>query len=139
MDVRKAKNYFYQQKRNAKQRGIEFLFTFEEWVKWWEDNLGADWQSLRGKGKNLYQMTRYKDEGSYEWGNVGCKTHQQNSQEKFANGKVSKGNTGINLIKLTNEQVVYIRESDLGCISLAQKFEVDRTTIWRIKTCRRRK
>jgi len=56
---------FHKQKHHAKKRGIEFLFTFEEWMRWWGSDLGR-----RGRGADDLCMGRYADEGSYERGNV---------------------------------------------------------------------
>ena len=51
---------FQQQKYMAKRRGIEFLFTFEEWIKMWEDS--GKWNE-RGRGAKKYCMARHNDIG----------------------------------------------------------------------------
>jgi hypothetical protein len=72
---------FLNQRKRAKQRGIEFHFTFEEWKLWWEDNLGSDWFKLRGKRVGQYVMARNGDKGPYEASNVKCITAIKNIQE----------------------------------------------------------
>lgn len=54
------------------------LFSFEEWVKWWEDNLGPDWLKKRGVLKVNYVMCRKADKGHYHPDNVYCATSSQN-------------------------------------------------------------
>jgi hypothetical protein len=70
------------QKSNSKRRGIEFLFTFEEWSQWWLDT--GKWEQ-RGKGRDKYCMQRYNDTGPYSPSNVYCGTNSEN---------VSLGNKG---------------------------------------------
>ena len=68
-------------KGNAKRRGIEFRFTFEEWTLWWEKNLGPDWREKRGSEVGKYVMARYGDKGAYEAENVKCILHADNIRE----------------------------------------------------------
>ncbi len=42
----KVLDAFERHQRGAGYRGIPFHFTFEQWCRWWEDNLGADWFEL---------------------------------------------------------------------------------------------
>lgn len=63
-------------KADAKRRDIEFLFTFEEWKKWWLDT--GKWE-LRGKKSGCYQMCRKNDIGAYSIDNVYCDTVEANS------------------------------------------------------------
>lgn len=56
---------FIKQRASAKQRGIEFLLTKDEWIDFWGDSF-----DLRGKGPDDLQMCRYGDDGSYELGNI---------------------------------------------------------------------
>jgi len=63
-------DYSYQikfgtQKQNAKQRGIEFQFTYEEWIKWWGSDIDK-----RGRGKDNLVMARKGDTGPYHPDNV---------------------------------------------------------------------
>ena len=54
-------------KAGAKRRNIEFLLTFDEWYKIWQDS--GKWH-LRGRNKGQYVMCRYNDSGPYSVTNV---------------------------------------------------------------------
>jgi len=69
---------YTQQKSNAKQRGVEFLMTYEEWKQVWLDS--GKWE-LRGKGIGKYCMCRYNDEGPYAIGNVFIDLSSSNVRE----------------------------------------------------------
>ena len=64
-------------KSGAKQRGIEFLFTFVEWVTWW----GIDF-AHRGQGSNELCMARIGDVGPYHPDNVKKITTKENFEER---------------------------------------------------------
>jgi hypothetical protein len=72
---------FHGQRNNAERRGIEFKFTFNQWIKWWTFHLGPNWLSKRGRNGNQYCMARKGDKGPYAWRNVQCITHSQNMTE----------------------------------------------------------
>ncbi len=61
------RNLYTQQKSNAKQRGVEFKLTLEEWTNIWLDS--GKWDQ-RGRGAEKYCMCRVGDQGCYELGNV---------------------------------------------------------------------
>lgn len=66
---------YLSQRRSAKQRGIEFLFSLPDWWKWWQAN---GWENRgRGRGKNV--MARLGDRGAYEPGNVYSATFEANA------------------------------------------------------------
>lgn len=56
---------FVAQRNLARHRGIEFKLEFDDWVKWWGDDIDS-----RGRGKNDLQMQRFGDKGAYEIGNI---------------------------------------------------------------------
>ena len=58
---------YTQHKSNAKQRGVEFKLTFDEWKQIWVDS--EKWEQ-RGRGADKYCMCRIGDAGCYEVGNV---------------------------------------------------------------------
>jgi hypothetical protein len=62
---REAKRLYSSQRSGAKRRGIEFKFTFEQWLEAWGDNLDR-----RGNRAWDLVMCRINDEGTYEPGNV---------------------------------------------------------------------
>ena len=70
---------YLNQKRNAKNRNIEWNITFPEWWHIWKES--GKYQ-LRGRGYG-YAMARYGDSGAYEIGNVYICTGAQNSSDSF--------------------------------------------------------
>ena len=77
-ETRKLKWAFYNHKVTAKVRKIEFLLTYEEWIRIWID---SGHLHERGRGKNKYCMARYGDVGPYAIGNVKIITNSENSIE----------------------------------------------------------
>ena len=75
---------FGQHKSSTKQRGIEFLFTFEEWWAIWEPH----WHQRGGLGHEMC-MCRTNDEGAYEAGNVRIDTNVNNIKERHELEKVT--------------------------------------------------
>lgn len=71
---------FRAHQRNARQRGIEFLLTFEEWPKIWTD---SNHLHERGARKGCYNMARFGDKGPYVIGNVRIILHEENTREKI--------------------------------------------------------
>lgn len=66
-------------KHRAKQCGIEFNLTFDEWWEIWQPHYED-----RGIGKLV--MCRFNDEGSYEVGNVRIDTQANNNREACETG-----------------------------------------------------
>lgn len=90
--VRKSNNWLFQEhKRNALRRGIPFLFTLDEWVAWWRENLGDDWRDKRGAKKGFFVMARLGDIGDYIAHNVKCVEHSQNARESKPNNSIAYG------------------------------------------------
>lgn len=69
---------WYWARRDAGRRGVEWLLTFEEWLKIWEDS--GHWHE-RGLKKGQYVMGRYGDKGPYTVGNVRIITNLENTLE----------------------------------------------------------
>jgi hypothetical protein len=67
------------QKVVAKQRGIPFLLTFEEWWEIWQTS--GKWEQ-RGRRSDQYVMARFGDQGAYAIGNVRICTTQENNIER---------------------------------------------------------
>lgn len=84
---------FTTHKWNAKTRGIEFLFTFEQWRDWWIAT--GKWE-LRGRGRGMYCMRRHGDVGPYSIDNVFCGTNEEN---------VRDGNLGKAVSQETREKI----------------------------------
>lgn len=85
--MKTAKQAYWMHKFNATKRGIAFLFTFEDWLSWWVNQLGPDWQKKRGMGRGKYVMARNGDIGPYTPKNVRCILHEENCREQAANGR----------------------------------------------------
>ena len=49
---------YHKQKYRAKERGIDWEFTFETWVEWWGDDFNK-------RGRMGLHMARIGDEGPY--------------------------------------------------------------------------
>jgi hypothetical protein len=69
---------FKEHKKNSILRGIAFSFILADWWAVWRDSGKFE---QRGRTKFGYVMSRIKDTGGYEVGNVCIKTLQENSRE----------------------------------------------------------
>lgn len=76
---------FKQQARQAKQRGIEWLLTFDEWMSAWRDS--GKWDE-RGKRIGQYVMARRGDVGPYALDNIYFCLASENHTHAFTNGRV---------------------------------------------------
>ena len=65
-------------KNHAARRRIQFLLTFEEWLKLWID---SGRMHERGTHKGGYVMARFGDKGPYAIGNVRIITQVENQAE----------------------------------------------------------
>lgn len=60
----------------AKERGIEWLFTYDTWVEWWGDDI-----TRRGPRRGQLVMARNGDLGPYHPDNVRKATSSENCSE----------------------------------------------------------
>ena len=135
----KLRASYTRQKGRAKERGIPFLLTLEEWLSIWESSghLGE-----RGVGKGQYVMARNGDKGPYAVGNVKIITTGDNAREvqqtkelRKRKGAQAVGKPSNNR-KLTDDQVMEIRSTyrryskTHGTPALAAKFGVHYVTVW---------
>jgi hypothetical protein len=97
--LKKLKTAFASQKNHARQRGIPFLLTFDEWYKFWFD---SGFLHLRGRGIGKYCMARFGDKGPYALGNIKIITFCQNTVE---------GNIGK---PISEKQIVAIKKANTG-------------------------
>lgn len=92
-EEKKSWRKYQRQWLNAEIRDIEFLLTFEEWLKLWADSGHFE---ERGCRKGQYVMARFGDKGPYTVENVRIVTNSENHLEKWANpevvGRISKLN-----------------------------------------------
>ncbi len=77
---RRLKRAYSCQRRSAFKRGIPFLFTFEQWSKWW---LTDDRWSRRGRKAGQFQMGRKGNSGPYYPDNVECATKEEKQQAQL--------------------------------------------------------
>jgi hypothetical protein len=61
---------------NAKQRGIAFEISYDDWLRWWKD---SGHYHERGNKRGQYVMARIGDVGPYRIGNIVCLQAQVNS------------------------------------------------------------
>jgi hypothetical protein len=73
------------QRIHAKDRGISFELTFEEWINIWEQSGKFE---FRGRGKGKYCMSRVNDSGPYKVGNVYINLNELNAHDAMK-GKTS--------------------------------------------------
>lgn len=126
------KAYSYQ-KNTAKRRGIPWLFDFEMWVLWWEDNLGPDWFKNRGRKSGQYVMARKGDKGPYHPKNVDCAVSNSHSSEAVQRRKAWHCGENHKSSKLTMSEVVGIFYSTKSNKQLSKELEISRRQIADIK------
>lgn len=71
-------------KRRARQRGIAWEFTFDEWWATWQAS--GHWP-MRGTRRAGYVMKRCNDEGPYSYLNCYIGTHISNAVEGWKRGR----------------------------------------------------
>lgn len=76
-DMREVRQKFLTHRSHAKQRGIEFKMTFEEWWEIWKPH----WHN-RGTRVGQFMMCRTMDKGAYEVGNVRIDTPKGNARTR---------------------------------------------------------
>jgi hypothetical protein len=83
MDIRE---YYWTQKHHAKDRGIDWQFTFDTWRDWWGDDIAK-----RGSKKGCLVMARHNDIGPYHPDNVRKATVEENiSEGQIGNANAAK-------------------------------------------------
>jgi hypothetical protein len=86
-DIRVAKRKYHAHKGVAKQRGIDFNISFDDWLNIW---LTSNHWHERGVGKTKYVMSRVNDIGAYEVGNVLIQLHGKNVSDAMLGKKKSQ-------------------------------------------------
>jgi hypothetical protein len=99
MDIKDASKKYFEQRKRANQRGIEFLITFEQWVEVWEQS--GKWDQ-RGAGRGKYNMSRIGDTGPYAVNNVFIQSHEDNISDAHL-GKVRSDKTKMKMRKPKSE------------------------------------
>lgn len=109
---------FGQQRRAARQRGIEWQLSFEQWWDIWSSS-GV--YALRGCGIGKYVMARNGDIGPYAVGNVRIALWRDNLDEgpkKLGSGRGWTYRTGIK-----NPFQVVANHKYIGCFPTAAAAE----------------
>lgn len=131
--IRKAYN---SQKHTSDKRGIQFLFSYNQWIAWWKSQLGPNWFELRGPKQGHFVMARNGDTGPYvEW-NVKCVRAEGNHKDRRINGTAKGGSTkGMNnkASKLNDNQALFIFNSKETPTKLSRMFGVSIPVIDAIK------
>ncbi|WP_312836384.1 sigma factor-like helix-turn-helix DNA-binding protein [Comamonas sp.] len=93
---------FQDHKRNSAARGIPFHLTFIDWLSVWQASGKLD---QRGRGKGKYVMSRIRDDGAYELGNVHVQLATENSREAVEKWRgTTKEHTGVYLLAPGNKR-----------------------------------
>jgi len=111
------KNKYSTQKAYAKQRGIDWQFTYDEWIAWWGDDI-----INRGPKKGQLVMARNGDTGPYHPSNVrkatcaenNIEAHQGKKASNETKEKMSKSRVGKSTGKRSPETREKMRLAHLG-------------------------
>ena len=69
---------YHNHKTRSKRRGIDFQFSYDEWMSWWGDDI-----INRGRNKGQFVMARKNDTGPYHPNNVYKATVEQNVSDRI--------------------------------------------------------
>ena len=87
---------FRAQRSAAKLRGIEWTLDFPTWLAIWQMSGKLH---LRGRGIGKYVMSRVRDDGGYELGNVHIQLATENNREGVEKGRATTArNTGVYML-----------------------------------------
>lgn len=131
MDERKAKLAYQRHKNDSGCRGIKFEFTYLEWVTWWIQALGPDWQSKRGHRRGQFVMARRGDVGPYAAHNVRCVPVELNHAEYNVLRRTPKG---LQRPRIDPSLVVEIYKAKGVYADIAKRFGVGAHQVHCIKT-----
>ena len=81
------KEKYWNQKAQARLRGIDFTLTFEQWWDIWQQS--GKWEQ-RGRKKDQYVMSRIGDNGGYTFGNVFIQSNADNNRDAAPNRNYTK-------------------------------------------------
>lgn len=91
IDMVKLRRAYVAHRDSAKQRGIGFEFTFEEWLAVW---IESGKLSQRGRKKGQYVMSRPGDAGPYRVDNVRIITVGENARDEAHRKRLSESGMG---------------------------------------------
>src|SRR5262249_61821861 len=79
--LRQLLQRFLQQRRQARQRGIQWQLDYWEWLRIWQD---SGHLHERGRHRGQWQMCRFEDTGPYASSNVRIDRMENNIREAKA-------------------------------------------------------
>lgn len=110
------------QRRSAAFRGIDWLFTFNSWLEWWQSTGKLE---LRGNTKsNPYMMCRIKDCGPYSPDNVYCGTTTQNNNDAWLHNPNHKTGGLANLSKKQRSEIGRFARSKVKTVTTLHVDEI---------------
>lgn len=77
--TRRLKRRFIQQRANARNRGVSWELTWDEWRDWW---LATGRVDERGRMRGQWVMGRPYDSGPYAIGNLMCLRAEDNVRQQ---------------------------------------------------------
>lgn len=103
--TRSPRNKYSHQRYRAGMRGVEFLLTFEDWMRLW-----APYWHNRGNLSGQFVMARKGDKGAYKLGNVEIKTQNENARDRKTNRSGARGQI-VGTSKLKDKDIPRIRSA----------------------------
>lgn len=88
---------YYRQMAAAYDRGIEWNFTFKQWIIMWASSGKLH---RRGRKRGQFVMGRFHDQGAYTIGNVKIITNSENQREAH----IGRKRTPETLLKMSRAQ-----------------------------------
>lgn len=129
-EMRRYKVMFFNQRDAAKRRGIAWDFTFEQWLKVWQDSRHLH---ERGRRVGQFQMARNGDTGPYAASNVRIVPIGVNLAERDVE-KFRGENSGKS--KLTEALVREIRSSKESHRAISCRLGVSYGVVYDVRTGR---
>ena len=120
---RSPKGRYAQHRQRAKQSGIPFLLTFEQWWQIWQE---SGHYENRGNGVSSYVMARPGDQGPYAIGNVEIITGGANLKAQRVNGKA------FYKLDPSQRQQVFSLKGKATREQVAVMFNIHKSHVWRI-------
>ena len=116
--MKAARIRFNSHKQTAKQRCIDFNFTFDEWYSWWQSHgVDKNYPTL-ALGGNQPCMCRYGDTGPYDLSNVYIDTNSNNVRV------ASIGHTR------SRKTVVTPHGTFVSTVEAAEQLNISRKKLW---------
>jgi len=123
------KKAYDDQWRHAEDRGIQWSFTYDEWLEMWL--VSGKWH-LRGRKPEEFCMCRYGDTGPYSYRNCFIATNEENQRQRWEGRE-----------KITNPLAAEIIDmyltTDYSQYEVGKIFNVDQSYVSRIVNKKRKK